>query len=452
MNVTVREQMGEIVVNAGQDLGLGRARVDNTVTTALIDDLVLAHASVATSVGQATTAIVARVGQAEVDHLLASLASIASLADAAKGARVLLALAAVLAGQGGADARAERGALGGARSLLGVPEEIFGAAAHGERELAGTVQVHVLQCRRQSMVGVITVQVAQGARVLDDVTAVETDSVGAAAVEAVDLIDTGAASASSITFSQALVNVDLALLAAEAFAASATGQVVLVDDAFAVVFAVVGRAHWRVIALGHTVVDLLAEVGADGALHGLVDIDVGADQVALSVPRVGELGTLGLSQNLFRARVLESLFASGAGPRLVAVTGERAALDGLASAAVQALVGGAQVILDLAVDADTVGRAHALEAAAEAGLASLVGGTRVRGALGNARLTSHARPAPRASARERASGQLDALALVQARVRVAAGLLLLLLWLLHWRRDTKDLALLLRLLLLLLLE
>ena len=124
--------------------------------------------------------------------------------EATSGA-VVDALASVAARQRGArsGAESEGSSLARARSLLGVPEEIVGALVNGELELAGAVQEDVGVRAGQLEVVNIVGQVDLGARVGNDVTAIQANASARASTKvAVHLVHTSttANSASSVSF------------------------------------------------------------------------------------------------------------------------------------------------------------------------------------------------------------------------------------------------------------
>ena len=144
--------MREVVVDARHELLLGRARINDAVAAAVVDDFVRAHARVAACIGQTSASVLARARQAKVDHLLAENARVAILAQASHVRRALAvsdALAAVLARRVEAGRRFERGPLHSASPLVRMPEQVLGATAHCEGQLARAMQVRVsLQARQ----------------------------------------------------------------------------------------------------------------------------------------------------------------------------------------------------------------------------------------------------------------------------------------------------------------
>jgi hypothetical protein len=82
VDVAVREQVLEVVVDAGNKLSLGWARVGDTVAAALVDDLVGADTRVAAGVAQTATAVQTWVRGTVVDHLFAHVAGVAVPASA----------------------------------------------------------------------------------------------------------------------------------------------------------------------------------------------------------------------------------------------------------------------------------------------------------------------------------------------------------------------------------
>lgn len=99
--------------------------------------------------------------------------------------------------------------------------------------------------------------------VSDRLLAVETDNTAwALAVEAVHLINTSAAGASSVSLESALVNVDSTSFTTEALLAAASQQILLVDDTHTIVETVsVWTFRW-LVALRYAVVEILVEVCA----------------------------------------------------------------------------------------------------------------------------------------------------------------------------------------------
>jgi len=80
VNVLVGEQVWEVVVDAWHEFRLLWAWIDDTVAAAVVDDLLWAHACVSAGVWQASTAVLAWIRCAEVDHFLAQLTSVAGFA------------------------------------------------------------------------------------------------------------------------------------------------------------------------------------------------------------------------------------------------------------------------------------------------------------------------------------------------------------------------------------
>ena len=121
-------------------------------------------------------------------------------------------------------------------------------------------------------------------------------------VEPVQLVDTFPASTGFITTGGgALINILFAEFTSKAGFAYTAKLFLLVHQAFSLVLAKVAWAHWWVVALADTVTIIVVEVGALGTWHAVEDVDVRADDVALIVPWVAELGDVAVSQVLFSA-------------------------------------------------------------------------------------------------------------------------------------------------------
>jgi hypothetical protein len=80
-----------------------------------------------------------------------------------------------------------------------------------------------------------------------------------------------------------------------------------ISNAKTVVHAEAGRALRWVVALWDTVVETLAEESASRAVHGMVDVQVDANKVAMMIPWVVELNNVGFSEHLGSTRILEDL-------------------------------------------------------------------------------------------------------------------------------------------------
>jgi len=86
----------------------------------------------------------------------------------------------------------------------------------------------------------------------------------------------------------------------------------LVQDALAVILAVARWAHRRLIALRDTLAKLFVEESALSASHLNPLVDIGADDIVVTVPWRAEVDDLRSAENLFSAWVAELLLAVGA--------------------------------------------------------------------------------------------------------------------------------------------
>jgi len=95
--------------------------------------------------------------------------------------------------------------------------------------------------------------------------ALSNTSVLALAEESGDLVNASSSLASVVSSGLAIININLAVISGETLQADTSWGVGLINDALAVVGAMVSGAGRWVITLWHTVVPLLVEVGSGGA-------------------------------------------------------------------------------------------------------------------------------------------------------------------------------------------
>lgn len=254
------------------------------------------------------------------------------------------------------------------------------------------------------------------ARVRNRLLAIETNrATRAFTIVAIHLINAHSTLTCGISLQGALVNVNVASLAAEAFFAHTFEQIVAVDETLAVVETIASWTFRRVVAFGNTMKQMLVEIGAHGALHRMVDVLVQANEKTMSVPGVFELLNFGASQILFRARIFEHFVARRASPWFHAIANERFAFDFLARAAVHARVVGTHGASHVTIGPSSIGRTYAVEAAVRSSLANSISRTWIERTRRRGRLASFARKTPRAFAFKSFEQRIHTCGAVQTR-------------------------------------
>lgn len=277
------------------------------MATAFINDLIWTGTGIATSIRQTSTTILARIGRTAVNHLFTVLSLIASLADTLIiGAIAILTIATIHAREVETMARLCHRLVSTASELFLVPEQTNRTLSQHESIQASALQESSMLLTWHDKELTLGLNDFSGAWIGNGViSAAQTNHVSRTlAVESVQLVDTFTTGTGFMTTGHgALVNILFTELTSKAGLAHTAELFLLVHQAFGLVLAKAARTHWRVVALADTVAVVVVEVGALGTWHTVKDVDVRANDVALIVPWVAELGDVAVTQVLFSARI-----------------------------------------------------------------------------------------------------------------------------------------------------